>query len=176
MKINFTNTKHLKFLLITTLIAVKSVNLLAQENHSYPKITGFVGILHPIITINNSGAHYNFSENYVVGMPTGINIWKTKNVGFSMELVPFIKAENGTSKMYNLLFHPGILLRLADGFTFAGRIAFETSGRYGVTPVFNKVIKRNKLSSYYIAVPIPARFGNNLPNSIGTGVQFGIAF
>jgi hypothetical protein len=61
-------------------------------------------------------------------------------------------------------------------FTFAGRVAFETSSRYGLTPVFNKVVKKNKGSSYFIAIPLPARFGNDLPSSFGIGFQFGIAF
>ncbi|MDB5014099.1 MAG: hypothetical protein JWQ25_2301, partial [Daejeonella sp.] len=106
---------------------------------TYPKITGYVGILHPIVTFNKHETHTNFSDYYVGGLPTGINIWKTAKVGFSMEIVPTIRAENGVSKMNNLLFHPGILLALGNGFTFAGRAAFETSGRYGLTPVLNKV-------------------------------------
>jgi len=111
-----------------------------------------------------------------VGMPVGINIWKSSRIGFSAEFVPFIRDEKGTSKMNNFLFHPGILIAMGHGFTFAGRAAFETSGRYGVTPVLNYVFKKNKTSSYFIAIPFPARFGNNLPGSIGVSFQFGIAF
>ena len=143
---------------------------------TYPKITGFVGILHPIITLSSAGNHTNFQNDYVVGLPTGINIWKTAKIGFSMEIVPYIKTENGTSKMNNLLFHPGILIKLAEGLTFAGRAAFETSGRYGLTPVLNKVVIRSKNCNYYIALTLPARFGNDQPNSVGTGFQFGITF
>ena len=143
---------------------------------TYPKIAGFVGILHPIISFSSAGNHTNFHNNYVIGFPIGINIWKTENVGFSMEIAPFIKAENGVSKMNNLLFHPGILLKIGHGLTFAGRVAFETSGRYGLTPVFNKVIKRSKNYNYFIALPIPVRFGNNQPSSAGVGFQFGISF
>ena len=78
--------------------------------------------------------------------------------------------------MNNFLFQPGILVAMGHGFTFAGRAAFETSGRYGITPVFNYVFIKNKSSSYYIAIPLPVRFGNNLPNSFGISFQFGIAF
>ena len=143
---------------------------------TYPKITGFAGILHPIISLSSAGNHTNFKTDYVVGFPIGINIWKTEKVGFSMEITPFIKAENGVSKMNNLLFHPGILFKIGHGLTFAGRAAFETSGRYGLTPVFNKVIKRSKNCNYFIALPIPVRFGNNQPSSAGVGFQFGISF
>jgi hypothetical protein len=68
------------------------------------------------------------------------------------------------------------LVALGKGYTFAGRAAFETSGRYGITPVFNKVIKKNKNSSYYIAIPLPVRFGNDKPASFTIAFQFGIAF
>jgi len=65
---------------------------------------------------------------------------------------------------------------LGKGFTLAGRAAFETSGRYGFTPVFNKMVKRNNSSNYFIAIPLPVRFGNDLPSSYGVGFQFGVAF
>lgn len=149
---------------------------LTTPQQTYPKITGYVGILHPIVTFNKNGTQTNFSDYYIGGLPTGINIWKSAKVGFSMEIVPTIKAENGVSKMNNLLFHPGILLALGNGFTFAGRLAFETSGRYGLTPVINKVVLKNKNSNYFVAVPVPVRFGNDLPTSLIVGFQFGIAF
>lgn len=171
IKISLLKTKVLFFFLFIFLN--KS---LAQTPQQYPKITGYVGILHPIISFNKNQTTTNFTDYYIGGLPTGINIWKTHHIGFSMEIVPFIKAENGDSKMYNLLFHPGVLVRLAPNYTFAGRLAFETGGRYGITPVFNKVIKRNKNSNYYVAVPLPLRFGNKLPTSLTFAFQFGIGF
>lgn len=148
-----------------------------QPATTYPKITGYVGILHPLVTyIKGDKPHYNFDGAYVGGLPTGINIWKSAKIGFSMEFVPFIRATDSTSKMNNFLFHPGILFGLGKGFTLATRAAFETSGRYGVTPVLNKIIKKNKASSYFIAIPVPARFGNDAPSSVGIGLQFGIIF
>jgi len=143
---------------------------------TYPKIAGYVGIVHPIVTFSSDGTHTNFKDSYVVGMPIGINIWKSAKIGFSSEIVPFIKATSSGSKVNNVLFHPGVLVSLGSGFTFAGRAAFETSGRYGLTPVLNKVVKKNKGSSYFIAIPLPARFGNDLPSSFGIGFQFGISF
>jgi hypothetical protein len=143
---------------------------------TYPRITGYVGIMHPIVTFSNEGTHTNFDGAYVGGLPTGINIWKSSKIGFSFEVVPFIRASNGTSKMNNFLFHPGLLVSLGHGFTLANRAAFETSGRYGLTPVLNKVVKRNKDSNYFIAIPVPARFGNDQVATIGIGFQFGIAF
>lgn len=43
-----------------------------------------------------------------------------------------------------MLFHPGILVALGSGFTFAGRAAFERSGRSGLTPVIDKTVKKGK--------------------------------
>jgi hypothetical protein len=142
----------------------------------YPRIAGYVGILHPIVTFSEEGTVTNFKDYYVVGLPTGINIWKSAKMGFSAEFVPLIRAENGTSKMANFLFHPGVLVTLAPGLTFAGRAAFETSGRYGFTPVLNKIVKKNKHSGYFVAVPVPFRFGNGHPFSVTAGFQFGITF
>ncbi|MCX2452394.1 hypothetical protein OQX61_14055 [Pedobacter sp. PLR] len=143
---------------------------------TYPKIAGYVGIVHPIVTFSKDGTHTNFKDSYTVGMPIGINIWKNAKIGFSSEIVPFVKATSAGSKVNHVLFHPGVLIALGNGFTFAGRAAFETSGRYGLTPVLNKVVKKNKGSNYFIALPLPVRFGNDLPSSFGIGFQFGIAF
>src|SRR5688500_10239570 len=73
----------------------------ARPAHTSPRVARYVGILHPLVTFGSDGTHTNFDESYTVGMPTGINLWKTAKVGFSVEFVPFIRAENGTSKMSN---------------------------------------------------------------------------
>ncbi|RDC64243.1 hypothetical protein [Adhaeribacter pallidiroseus] len=143
---------------------------------TYPKVAGYVGIIHPLVTFSKDETTTNFDGYYVVGMPTGINIWKSAKIGFSAEFVPFIRAENGTSRMSNFLFHPGVLVALGHGFTFAGRAAFETSGRYGFTPVLNYAVKKNTNSNYFVAVPLPVRFGNDHPTSLTLGFQFGLAF
>ena len=143
---------------------------------TYPKIAGYVGILHPIATFSSTGTETNFKNYYAVGMPVGINIWKSARIGFSAEFVPTIRAEAGTSKMSNFLFHPGVLVALGKGWTFAGRAAFETSGRYGLTPVLNKTVIKGKNSSLFAAVPFPLRFGNSKPTTFTIGFQFGIAF
>ncbi|HUQ67073.1 MAG TPA: hypothetical protein VM101_13010 [Flavitalea sp.] len=151
--------------------------LSAQEvKPTFPRVAGYVGIVHPLVTFSSEKPVWNFDGAYVVGLPTGINIWKTKKVGFSVEFVPFIRSENKMSKMNNFLFHPGILMALGNNWTFAGRAAFETGGRFGFTPVLNKIVKKNKNSGYFIAIPFPVRFGNDHSASFGVGFQFGIAF
>lgn len=177
--IKFSTSRYLfKLLAITVLLDTSIFNsqkLSAQTNNPvYPRIAGHVGIVHPIISFSNKGSHANFKGSYTVGMPIGINIWKSSKIGFSMEIAPFIRAENGSSKMSNTLIHPGILFALGKGFTFAGRAAFETSGRYGFTPVLNKVLIKKKHHSYFAAIPLPVRIGNSLPSSSTIAFQFGI--
>jgi hypothetical protein len=161
-------------LFLSWLLLLMAYQVHAQQ--TYPKVTGYVGILHPLLTFSSAGTEKNFDGHYVVGLPTGINIWKSPKIGFSMEFVPTVRAEKGSSRMSNFLFHPGVLVALGSGFTFAGRAAFETSGRYGLTPVLNKMIIKNAASSYFIAIPLPIRFGNEKPTSATIGFQFGIAF
>ncbi|QJW92183.1 hypothetical protein HNV11_02170 [Spirosoma taeanense] len=142
----------------------------------YPRVAGYVGLLHPLLTYSQQEMSSNFNGYYVVGLPTGINLWKSDRVGFSVEFVPQIRVENGVSRMSNFLFHPGLLVNLGHGYTFAGRVAFETSGRYGFTPVLNKIVKRGRSSTLFVAVPLPVRFGLDRPASLTAGFQFGIGF
>jgi len=160
----------------TILFALLVLNASVFSQTTYPKITGYFGVVLPIITFSEDETTLNFRDYYAVGFPTGINIWKNSKIGFSFEIVPTIKAEDGISKMNSLLFHPGVLVALGNGYTFAGRAAFETNGRYGITPVFNKTLIKNANSSYYVAIPLPVRFGNDHPATFTIGFQFGIAF
>jgi hypothetical protein len=168
---------YLSIAVVAALMAVHTgTHAQSATPQTYPKITGYVGIMHPLVTFSSTGTETNFSHYYVVGMPTGINLWKSSHIGFSAEFVPFIRAEHGTSKMSNFLFHPGVLVALGKGYTFIGRAAFETSGRYGLTPIFNKTIIKSKSCSYYAAVPLPLRFGNDRPTTFAIAFQFGVAF
>lgn len=132
--------------------------------------------MHPIATFSSEQTTVNFRDYYAVGFPTGINIWKSQKIGFSFEVVPNIRVQGDSDKVTNLLFHPGVLVALGNGYTFAGRAAFESSGRYGITPVLNKTVIKSDNCSYFVAVPLPVRFGNDHPASFTVGFQFGIAF
>jgi len=148
----------------------------AFSQETYPKITGYFGIYHPIVTTSSEQTNLNFRDYYAVGFPTGINIWKSSKIGFSFEVVPNIKVQGASDKVTNIVFHPGVLVALGKGYTFAGRMAFESGGRYGFTPVINKTVIKNKNSSYFLAMPLPVRFGNDHPATFTVGLQFGIAF
>lgn len=162
--------------LLVGLLLTRVAHAQTGPPQTYPKITGYIGIVHPLVTFSSAGTEYNFNGHYVAGMPTGINLWKSNKIGFSLEFVPYVRTEAGTSKMSNFLFHPGVLVGLGKGFTFAGRAAFETSGRFGFTPVLNKVVVKNSGSSIFVALPVPVRFGNSKPTSFTAAFQFGLAF
>jgi hypothetical protein len=147
----------------------------AQSN-IYPRVTGYFSIINPIGTWNKDGFTSNFSNAYTIGFPFGLNLLKSDSFGVSFEVAPSIRTEKNVSKVSSVLFHPGAMFRFKHGFTFIGRMAFETSGRFGVTPVFNQVIKRGKDANFFVSIPIPVRFGNSIPTSIGTGLQLGVSF
>jgi hypothetical protein len=164
------------FIRFLFLLSFLSISQLSFAQAEYPKITAYVGIVHPIFITSKAATEINFKDYYLVGFPLGINLWKSEKIGYSLELIPSIKSENGVSKMNNFTVHPGVLVRLGKGYTFVGRAAFETSGRYGVTPVFNKTLKKTKGTSYYLAIPLPVRFGNDKPVSFSAGIQLGVIF
>ena len=76
--------------------------------------------------------------------------------------------------MNDVLFDPGPMFRFKNGFTFIPRLAFQTNGRYGITPAFNQIVIQAKNCSYFIAASLPMRFGNNELPSLGFSFQFGI--
>jgi len=164
------------FILMICLMAAGIFPLSAQQPPSYPKVTGYFAILNPIGSWNKNGFTDNFSSVYTIGFPFGINILKNDRFGVSFELVPSIRTEHGISKVNAVLFHPGAMFRFKHGFTFIGRAAFETSGRFGFTPVLNQVLLQGKSVSFYAAVPVPVRFGNDQPASLGAGIQLGVGF
>ena len=172
------NTKRMAGLLLFTLLAAYSAKAQQQpeQTHTYPRVTGYFSILHPIGTWNKDGFHDNFSDVYTLVFPFGMNILKSDKFGISFEIAPAIRTEHNISKVSSVLFHPGAMFRFKHGFTFIGRAAFETNGRYGFTPVFNQVIKKGKDASLYLALPIPVRFGNDQPASLTTGLQVGVSF
>lgn len=166
--------KNILFLILLLLI---SLNLKAQQlKTDYPKVTGYISVVHPIVAVYENETTYNFNNDYTVGFPVGVNILKSDKLGFSFEITPFIKSVNGNASVSNMLFHPGIILRFPKGFSINNRMAFETSGRFGYTAVFSKIIARTPMHNFFVAMPIPFRFGVTKTFSVGAGLQVGITF
>ena len=143
----------------------------------YPRAVGYLSFIFNIVTFTKNGSTFNFSHNSTsIGFPVGVNVLYSDKFGFSYEFTPTIKSTATSSKVSNLLFDPGTMFRFEHGFTIITRLAFETEGRYGFTPVFNKVYARTKYVNYFIAGSLPARFGNGQVPSLGMNVQFGFTF
>jgi len=145
-------------------------------NKTYPRPVGYLSFIIPVVTLDKDATTWNFNGTTRIGFPVGVNVLYSDHFGFSYEFTPTITSTKTSSKMSNLLFDPGTMFRFEHGFTFISRLAFETSGRYGFTPVFNQVYARSKFVNYFIAGSLPARFGNGAPASIGFNVQFGFTF
>ena len=169
-------TISVKFALTLIFVSICCIVSKAQQPTIYPRVTGYFSILNPIGTWTEHGFTSNFSGVYTIAFPFGINLLKSDRFGVSFEVAPAIRTENRISKVSSILFHPGAMFRFKHGFTFISRMAFETNGRFGVTPVFNQVIRKGKDASFFLSVPVPIRFGNDLPSSVGTGLQLGVSF
>ncbi len=174
----------MKWMLLISLSLILAVNETAfsqtdSAKPKYPKVVGYLSFIVPVVTIDKSSTTTNFTHTTSIGFPVGVNILYSDRFGFSYEITPTIKSGTGSNKIdktSNILFDPGPMFRFRHGFTIITRLAFETSGRYGFTPVFNKILVRTKAVNYFLALSAPARFGNNAPASIGANVQFGFIF
>jgi hypothetical protein len=146
---------------------------------TYPKAVGYLSFILPVVTINRTKITNDFSSfknGFAIGFPVGVNILYSEKFGFSYEITPTIQTGNGSSKTSKILFDPGPMFRFEHGFTIITRLAFETSGRYGFTPVFNKILARTKALNYFVAASMPCRFGNSELPSLGGNLQFGFIF
>lgn len=143
----------------------------------YPKVVGYLSFILPLETLQSGSLTPNFYHHTTsIGFPVGVNVLYSDHFGFSYEFTPTVKASGGSSKMSNLLFDPGTMFRFEHGFTIITRLAFETSGRYGFTPVFNQVYARSKAVNYFVALSLPNRFGDAAAYSIGLNLQVGFTF
>jgi hypothetical protein len=157
--------------------AQQIVNPAPAVKPTYPRVVGYLSFILPLVTLQDGSTTTNFSkQTSSIGFPVGINVLYSDKFGFSYEFTPTVKVSGGTSKNSNLLFDPGTMFRFEHGFTIITRLAFETQGRYGFTPVFNQVYARSKYVNYFVALSLPNRFGNSEAYSIGLNLQIGFIF
>lgn len=148
-----------------------------KAKSAYPKVVGYLSFILPLETLQSGSFTPNFDHHTTsIGFPVGVNVLYSDKFGFSYEFTPTIKASGGSSKMSNLLFDPGTMFRFDHGFTIISRMAFETSGRYGFTPVFNQVYAHTRDVNYFVALSLPTRFGNSEAASAGLNLQLGFTF
>jgi hypothetical protein len=153
----------------------------AVPSPTYPYVKGYLSFIIPWVTVQGNTVTPEFKTATTIGFPFGVLVYYSDKFGFSFEITPSIVASKptgkyGTSKTSNVLFDPGPMFRFKHGWTLISRLAFETGGRYGVTPVLNKTIARTKALNYFVAVSAPMRAGNSAPTSIGGNLQIGFIF
>ncbi len=147
----------------------------------YPQTKAYLSFIIPWVTVQGNATTPEFKKATTIGFPFGILVLYSATFGFSFEITPSIMYQHQTakspaSKNSNVLFDPGPMFRFHHGWTFIPRLAFETGGRYGVTPVLNKTVFRTKALNYFVAVSTPMRAGNSEPTSIGANLQIGFVF
>jgi len=148
---------------------------------TYPYTKGYLSFIIPWVTFQGNTVTPEFKAATTIGFPFGVLVYYSATFGFSFEITPSIMYEHQTgkspaSKTSNVLFDPGPMFRFTHGWTFIPRLAFETRGRYGVTPVLNKIVARTKVVNYFLALSAPMRAGNSEPTSIGANLQVGFIF
>lgn len=179
MKKSLSNTLLFAYLVAFGNLYAQSGAFVSKPN--YPYVKGYLSFIIPWVTINKDETVTEFEKSTTIGFPVGLNVYYSDKFGFSYEITPLVAwqqstGKTGTSKTSNLVFDPGPIFRFQNGFNIVARLAFETQGRYGCTPVFNKVYARTKDVDYWFSLSLPARFGNSSPASIGLNLQVGFTF
>jgi hypothetical protein len=153
----------------------------APPSPPYPQTKAYLSFIIPWVTFQGKTVTPEFKTATTIGFPFGILVLYSATFGFSFEITPSIMYEHQTakspaSKTGNVLFDPGPMFRFKHGWTLIPRLAFETGGRYGITPVLNKIVARTRALNYFVAVSTPMRAGNSEPTSIGANLQIGCIF
>ena len=143
---------------------------------TYPRVVGYLSFILPLETFSSGSFTPDFNGTTKIGFPVGVNVLYSDKFGFSYEITPTIKEAKGTNGVSSILFDPGTMFRFEHGFTIITRLAFQTDGKYGFTPVFNQVYARTKDVNYFVALSTPVRFGGGEASSIGLSLQIGFIF
>ena len=180
---NMYNAKYLLILFAFVLNNGVSQDTLDLQSSGVSKLAGYHAGVVQIIFSHNNGETVFFDRTsvYSVGFPFGITLNTSGKLKIDLELVPFINPYIYSDRPYkiHLLYHPGILYPLKDGWTLGLMAAFEIGeGQFGSTPLINKAFKINKGTAFFIEFVAPGRFGpekNSGYTQLG-GVHFGLGF
>ncbi len=140
------------------------------------KISSYIGIVHPIYTIQKGKFTTNFKDYYQVGMTTAIIVKKAKNYAYNFEFVGFIRNENGITRMNNLMLHPGVSFYLKHNWALTPRMGFETSGRFGPTLVVSKTMFKPGGHPVNFNLVNLLRFGNDTGASFTNAINLTFGF
>ena len=160
--------KNIISVIILVLIANQAFSQNNQPN-KYPTISGYIGTVIPVLSINKNETSTNFTSEFLLGIPIGININKSESLSYTTEITPVLSFTDKSSSVVNLAILSGVLLS-KNNFTYGIRAAFETGGRYGMSLSALKSIYKQENYNIVIGLPLDIRLGKSLPASFGTGL------
>ncbi len=167
--------KNSKITTLTFLILLVS-NLAWAQGTSETKVSSYIGIVHPIYTIQKGKFTTNFKDYYQVGLTTAIIIKKSRNYAYNLEFVGFIRRENGISRMNNLMIHPGVSFYFKNDWALTPRMGFETNGRFGPTLVVSKTMFKPDGHPVNFNLVNLLRFGNDTGPAFTNAINLTFGF
>lgn len=168
---------------ISVSYGVNGQDTIRTEEKEISKFAGYhVGVVQILFAHNNGETvFFDRTSIYSVGFPFGLTFNTTGKIKIDLEFVPFINPYIYSDKAYeiHLLYHPGILYPLSNGWTLGLRAAFEIGqGQFGFTPLINKSFKRDKGAIFFFEIVAPGRFGPEKTSGYTQlgGIHIGFSF
>jgi hypothetical protein len=168
---------------ISVSFGVNGQDTIRTEEKEISKFAGYhVGVVQILFAHNNGETvFFDRTSIYSVGFPFGLTFNTTGKIKIDLEFVPFINPYIYSDKAYeiHLLYHPGILYPLSNGWTLGLRAAFEIGqGQFGFTPLINKSFKRDKGAIFFFEIVAPGRFGPEKTSGYTQlgGIHIGFSF
>ncbi len=154
-----------------------------MDDKNTSQVKGYhIGIVQIIFGVNRGDLTLiDKRDFYSIGFPMGVSLNTHGKVIIDFEVVPVIKPYINSSTPYSvhLLYHPGILCPLGNGWTFGFRLAFESGqGQFGFTPLLNKAFEIGNKTAFFVELVAPGRFGPEKNSGFTqlAGLHLGIGF
>ncbi|MGL4630117.1 MAG: hypothetical protein ACRCVT_02830 [Leadbetterella sp.] len=165
-------SKKVSFIIVLCFMLQKSYCQIPSET----KISSYIGIVHPLYTVQKAEVTPNFRDYYQMGITTAVIIKKAKRYAYNLEIVGFIRHEKGITKMNNLMLHPGVSFIFKKDWIVTPRLGFETSGRFGPTLIITKTMAKPKGHPINFNLVNLVRFGNDTGASFTQAINLTFGF
>jgi hypothetical protein len=153
---------------------------LALPIHSWAetgkRVGGHIGAVVPLVT-RADGNTTTVADDFVIGFPAGIGVWKAGRLAVDLEVVPVFQNKPANLSMD---VHPGVILRATDSLAAGVRAAFDVEGNaWGFTPLLNRALYSTSSHTVFGEVVLPVRFvdnGASRQTNVTLGVHIGVGF
>ncbi len=173
-------------LFLTTLPVARSqddTTMVMTEMPERERIKAHIGLMQMLVSIREAGVRdISLYDYYTLGFPVGITFPTGGRLLFDMEMVTFVKPYAGNPDQpveFELLIHPGFLIRVGSGFSIGLRGAVEINqGNHGFTPLLNKSFPLKNGNAFFVELVLPGRFEADKSGSYSqeVGIHAGFAF